>query len=128
MSVKIIRNRERVFVEDFNIEFDLGNGGGFSFPCNAKGELLEGLSDEAKENYRKCIEHPERFVNGPELRKNSWSYVEPALAECICGERFELTDEYMGARECPKCERWYNLFGQELVKPEYWEEDNSYDY
>jgi hypothetical protein len=27
---------------------------------------------------------------------------------------------------CEKCGQWYNLFGQALVDPEYWEDDDYY--
>ena len=50
-------------------------------------------------------------------------YKEPAHGTCICGEEVSLWDQYYGACECPKCGRWYNLFGQELVAPEHWETD-----
>jgi hypothetical protein len=29
----------------------------------------------------------------------------------------------MGANECPHCGQWYNVFGQELLPPDQWEED-----
>ena len=38
-------------------------------------------------------------------------------------ETVYLYDRYRAACQCPKCGRWYNLFGQELLPPEMWEED-----
>lgn len=29
----------------------------------------------------------------------------------------------MGACQCPKCGKWYNIFGQALLDPEFWEDD-----
>jgi hypothetical protein len=28
----------------------------------------------------------------------------------------------MGACQCENCGQWYNIFGQELIDPEYWED------
>lgn len=61
----------------------------------------------------KDIIRPEREANG---------YKPPAYGTCHCGGTVELTDEYMGACECPNCGQWYNLFGQELLPPDMWEE------
>ena len=45
-----------------------------------------------------------------------------AHGTCECGNEVELYDEYYGACQCEKCGKWYNLFGQELNPPTYWEE------
>ena len=52
--------------------------------------------------------------------------MENAKALCSCGEIIELYDGYMGSCECPNCGQWYNMFGQTLIKPQYWEEDEDY--
>lgn len=108
---------------DFTVEFDLDDYGGFSFPCDANGTPV--LNPEARENYEYCMKHPEKFQAWNVVRKHKWSWKNPATGDCICGEHIELIDEYEGACECPKCGRWYNLFGQELIHPKYWEEDTS---
>lgn len=56
-------------------------------------------------------------VDGTGTWLNRW--VEPALAECICGLEIELDCD--GAR-C-ECGRIYNLSGQELMPRQYWEND-----
>lgn len=40
--------------------------------------------------------------------------------ECECGETVTLYNQYLGACECPKCGRWYNIWGQELNPPHTW--------
>jgi hypothetical protein len=39
---------------------------------------------------------------------------------CPCGARVDLSDPM--DNECPRCRRWFNGSGQELVPPELWEE------
>lgn len=46
----------------------------------------------------------------------------PAVGKCSCGREVILDADYSGAVQCG-CGRWYNLFGQELRDPRYWEED-----
>ena len=57
---------------------------------------------------------PSQKING---------YREPAHGICRCGEEVTLIDEYMGSCQCENCGQWYNLFGQELLPPNQWEED-----
>ena len=40
-------------------------------------------------------------------------------------EKIEMYNAYMGACECPCCGQWYNLFGQSLIDPKYWYEDED---
>lgn len=58
--------------------------------------------------------------------KHEWSWIEPAKGICSCGETVYLTNEYYGACECPGCGQWYNMFGQELLPPNKWEEEDDY--
>lgn len=44
--------------------------------------------------------------------------------ECECGEIVELNSN---TNWCNKCERLYNLFGQELAPVEEWDEQDRYD-
>ena len=59
-----------------------------------------------------------------EFEEEEFTITEPAVGRCSCGAEVILdTDDYMGAVECEECGQWYNLFGQALVDPEYWEEE-----
>lgn len=83
---------------------------GFAFPCSLDGEPI--LNPTAKKNYDFCMAHPEKFVRYNEVVEYKQCYKENAHGTCHCGERIELYDEYLGACSCPRCGRWYNLFGQ----------------
>lgn len=108
---------------EFHIVFDDGSGSaGFWFACSNNGEIAE-MPDEARENYRWCMEHPEKFSRWNEIERTESTYREPGHGTCICGTEVELYDQYYGACQCPNCGRWYNLFGQSLVAPEHWESD-----
>ena len=119
--LKNITPRERKTIVEHYIDFDFDDNGGFSFPCDPAGALYE-LPPEAKNNYDWCMAHPEKFERWNKHTEIRRSYTENASGDCICGNRVELYDQYMGACECQNCGRWYNLFGQELLPPEHWED------
>ena len=112
-------------VTEYELVFDDGVFNGYGFPCDANGKLLQSEKENpiAHENMRRCLEHPERFVRFNKILKHERRVRDNAHGTCSCGNEVELWDQYMGACQCEKCGRWYNLFGQELVAPEYWEED-----
>lgn len=125
--VKMISGRERkrhveyrrVFQEVYGIP-----GNGFAFPCDKYGNLnlKDNNYDYWIKNYHYCVEHPSKYKDCG-VEKDAWEYTENARALCSCGAEIELWDQYLGACECPKCKQWYNLFGEALINPEYWEED-----
>ena len=49
----------------------------------------------------------------------------PALGLCSCGKEVVLESDYNGAVQC-ECGKWYNVFGQELIDPKYWEDDDDW--
>lgn len=107
--------------------FDDGHGNGFVFPCDAKGNpLLTRMQPEAIENYHFCMAHPEKFKRWNVVDEREERMRINATGRCICGEFIELWNQYMGACECPKCGRWYNLYGQELNPPETWEDGDDW--
>lgn len=102
------------------------DGGGFAFPCDKDGNLLSMDNPGAVNNYKWCLEHPEKFdVNG-HVKKETHSWREPNSGVCNCGNRIELFNEYMGACECPHCGQWWNLFGQELKNPDRWSDGEDW--
>lgn len=119
----IISERHPVTQFEYSREFDSVNypGSGYSFPCDAEGNITFACK-EAKENFDMAISHPE-ILTDRGVVKRKISYIEPAKGKCSCGNVIELIDEYLGACSCDKCNKWYNLFGQELLAPEFWEED-----
>lgn len=120
--------RERKTDITYEVEFLRHDGNsGFGFPCTETGELLEMNNPYAIENYRECLAHPERFGVYNHIRKFKHTYTENAHGTCECGEEVSLWNEWYGACECPRCGRWYNLFGQELNPPKDWEENYEED-
>lgn len=127
-TCKIIRNRQLVHHVEYRMDFP-----GFSFPMfngavvptmtEAGGRIVRCSVEKCSwwENYQMCLQ---KYGEG-EFTKDEWDYWDPAEAKCSCGKTIELFDQYRGACECPRCGQWYNLFGQSLVDPKYWEEDDD---
>ena len=116
--------RTPVEIVERTIEFTDAEGNGFSFDADERGNPI--LANEcAKHNYEYAIAHPEEYEIYDELVVRRRTYIEPAHGTCACGTEITLYDEYHGACECEKCGRWYNLFGQELLPPEYWENEEE---
>lgn len=109
----------------FDLVFYYDDDGGYAFPCDAAGNVLPLEYECARKNLEHCLTHPEEFAVYNEVRKWTNRYTEPAHGTCTCGEEVSLWDQYYGACECPKCGRWYNLFGQEMLPPDQWETDPS---
>lgn len=109
-------------VTEYRVEFFADSCGGMSYPCDEHGNILRSqMSPTAIRNYEADMQHPEDYpYRFNEVRKYTHSIREPAKGTCKCGERIELVNQHMGACECPKCGRWWNVFGQELNPPETW--------
>ena len=120
-----ITRRHAVVTELHELRFFTDETGGYAFPCDQHGNLLE-LEPAALATSTWGREHPER-VPAAWNELYSWedTYIEPGRGTCICGREVVLWDEYMGACEC-ECGRWYNVYGQELIDPRYWEEGNDW--
>lgn len=115
-------------VTEYELVFDDGRNNGFGFPCDREGRLLQSAEENpaAHENLMFCLAHPEKFERFNKVVKQKWQARENAHGTCSCGEEMELWDQHLGACQCPRCGRWYNLFGQELVPPEHWEEGDDW--
>ena len=120
--LKIISERTPMEYITYHIEFTDDEGSGFSFNADVNGKIIIENEDQRK-NYEYAIAHPELFpIQYNEFTKRVQHYTEPAHGICRCGQEITLQDEYMGACQCEKCGQWYNVFGQELIDPEYWSE------
>ena len=108
----------------YTLCFDDGYNNGFGFPCDENGHLFE-MNQAATDNYKYCMEHPEKFKRYNEVVKYSQRYRAPAYGTCDCGETVYLINEYMGACQCSKCGQWYSLSGQELLAPNEWGYDGT---
>lgn len=128
--VKIISEQKQITHTEYKREFNrIGETdfSGFSFPCDEQGNINTKDSNYTlwKENYEYCLSHPLIFEDLG-VNKYTWEYTEPSIAKCSCGNEFPLQSRYMGACNCSKCGQWYNVFGQELLDPEYWGNTGRY--
>ena len=124
MSLQFLKEKQWTELKEHRLEFpfkgDFKNGG-YSFVCDESGKfLLNQNTKEAYQNYLYCLENKALFpkVLVQETKRTMFA---PAIIQCECKETFELVNMHWGACQCPKCGRWYNLFGQELKSPDLWE-------
>ena len=110
---------------EWRIEWMYDENGGFSFPCDEQGNISPDLSPDAMANLEWCRQHPEKFATVGKLVPYRREWKEPDQGTCVCGETVILENQYYGACECPKCGRWYNVFGQSLRPPKDWDFDPS---
>ena len=123
--LKIIKERTPETIREYYIEFRYKDDpeAGFCFPATSSGEPdFSCMSPEAKANYFACLTD-DRLIQ-EEFEPHVRTYMNPAIGKCSCGSDVVLDADYMGAVQC-ECGRWYNLFGQELRDPKYWEEDDG---
>lgn len=125
MVARIVSERRRAEEEHRELNFYLigdESRAGYSFDADENWKPVFG-NDLQKKNYEMCMNSND--YEGP--FKETWtsSYMEPATLQCECGEKFSLVDQYLGACECPKCGRWYNLFGTRLLPPSEWGLEND---
>jgi hypothetical protein len=125
--MKIIKERTPETIIDYYIEFTYKDDpeAGFCFPAYSNGDPdLEHMSPEAQANYEACFKDDR--LTGPEFVQNKRTYMSPAVGLCTCGREVVLESTYMGATSC-ECGRWYNVFGQSLLDPKYWDERDGDD-
>ena len=120
--MEILKQRQTVTHVSRTVEFDdiKDPGSGYSFDIGDDGEPVFN-SEEAKENYELCMSQ-KLPLTGPYYREYRWNVTEPAEGKCSCGTIVRLEDQYLGACSCPNCGQWYNVFGERLIDPEYWED------
>lgn len=125
--LKIIKERTPETIKEYYIEFKYKDDpeAGFCFPAEPTGAPdFAHMEPEAIANYKACLTD-NRLTEG-ELEAHIWTYIHPAIGECSCGREVVLECDHAGAIQC-ECGRWYNLFGQSLIDPKYWEEDYDDD-
>lgn len=121
--LKIIKERTPETIREYYIEYRYKDDpeAGFYFPATWQGfPDFDRMSSEMLDNYNACL--TDERLTEPEFTKSERTYIEPAVGKCICGVEVVLECDHAGAVRC-ECGRWYNLFGQELRDPKYWEED-----
>lgn len=117
-----LTERKLKTVVSYSLCFDDGRNNGYAFPCDADGNVSEEIQPDAVKNLEYCLAHPEKFVRSNEVVQYKRICVEPAYGTCSCGETVILENQYCGACECPGCGQWYNLFGEEILPPDQWQD------
>lgn len=128
--IEIIKKRTAHVEVEHYIEFTDAEGCGFSFPADLSGKIIYDtnpkIAQAQRDNYDYAMSHRERFTRQyNEFVTRKYTVTDNAIGRCSCGEEVELYNQYQGACSCPKCGRWYNIYGQSLVDPEYWEDDGE---
>ena len=121
--IKIIKERTPEVIKEYYIEYRYKDDpeAGFYFPATPKGfPDFDRMGPEMLDNYNACL--TDSRLTEPEFEVIEHTYINPAVGQCVCGAEVVLDADYCGAVRCD-CGRWYNLFGQSLVDPKYWEED-----
>jgi hypothetical protein len=142
--IKIISERHRESHTEYSLQFDLigeRKGNGYGFPLLSKAIIPLKESETESNKYVPCseedctwwksylsVKEDREHYKEPYVDKNAWYWTEPAHALCKCGTEILLEDDYMGACQCPNCEQWYNLFGEEVKDPDKWEDDSDDEY
>lgn len=125
--LKLIKQKERVFIEDYYLNFDVTIGGGFSFPCDKSGKVnTNHLTPEAKENLRKCLEEIKTITPPYVVDYSYWDEI-PEVRECRCGEPIDWRWDSEGIVYCD-CGKMFNTSGSELRPRSEWEEQYDDDY
>lgn len=125
--LKVIKQRQREFVEDYELFFETQPGGGFSFPCdNIGGVYSNRLTPEGRENLRKCWDGEIKTTKPPRVVNNSYWHEHPEVRECRCGKPLEMVHDSEGIVYC-HCGRMFNTSGSELRPRSEWENyDDDY--
>lgn len=118
--MEIIRKRQSVHVERYALDFEWQDtpGAGFSFPCDAQGNILRAeIQPVGLQNLEKCLSG-EYAVTHRGITDYSYTYHEPAQLRCSC-QRIVLLEEFTNTCECGL---EYNSCGQLLAPRSQWEE------
>jgi len=120
--MKIIKQRERKTNVRCYLSFKWSDtlGSSFSFDCDENGNVLP-MQKEANNNYQKCI-NGEYDVIAEGIQKDKWSYTEPAIGKCSCGEEVILSSF---TNTCDKCDSDYNMQGDLLAPRSQWGEETG---
>lgn len=126
--MEIIKERTIKKEKEYYINFDCKEDTlcGYIFPANSdETPAFDKMGEEATRNFYECALNFDLYNRWFEEREIT--VVEPAVGKCVCGSEVRLDADYAyhGAVQCEKCGQWYNLFGQKLIDPEYWEMDDG---
>lgn len=125
--MEIIRHRKSEYVSEYRLSYEYVTrpGAGYSFDCDAEGNVDESkLPDAAKRNLAGCraghIDRKQIFRVG--VKEYGRHVVEDAEGRCDCG-----TVVVLGGftNTCDGCGADYNMSGQRLAGREFWGEETQ---
>jgi hypothetical protein len=121
---KIVRLRQRIEIQQWTQFFQWKHspGSGYSFECDAAGNLLDPTEDRVKRR-NACFNEP--GLEAPVIKSWTQRYFEPAVLLCDCGQEHALVDQNRMGDSCCECGQWYNAAGQQLIPPTQWGEDTG---
>lgn len=120
--MEIISRREVVNAIAYFRSFSWRNdpGSGFSFPCDKDGNIDPLTNDAAIENFEGCVSGKFDVIDNG-IEKSEWTYVNPTIGRCDCGEEIPLD----GFTNTCDCGRDYNSAGQLLAPRSQWGEETG---
>jgi hypothetical protein len=123
--LEIIKEAYTEVVEEFSIEFRTDKYGGYSFPCDYKGNVLE-LNPYAQANYEKCVSG-EIKTSAPFVSSLVRHIRHPRICRCECGDELPMEWDSEGLVYC-HCGKTFNTSGQSIRPRSEWEERYEDDY
>tara|TARA_R110002051_G_scaffold307543_1_gene378635 strand:- start:174 stop:590 length:417 start_codon:yes stop_codon:yes gene_type:complete len=111
-KMKIIKQPTRKTITEYTREYSYASdkNSGYSFPCDSKGELLSGRTEELRKNYEKIKGSENIIDDGVHISTSYWW--EPAVGKCDCGKELELHDPLDNFCACGQC---YNSSAQRVA-------------
>ena len=128
MSIAIIEEE----VKSYLLTYEDDQGDGYAFPCNEEGHILwdDVYSPETtRMSLAYCKAHQDRWTG----RCGEVVTVVYRIRYGICpacGRRVYFGGSGWASSSRVECDcgKWYNLFGEEIIPPKYWEEAPLEDY
>lgn len=118
--IRIIKEASVQHHVEYSLNFDTSRGGGYSFPCDYRGEVLP-LNPTAQTNYARCISGEVQTIRPPYVHERQWTEYVHAIGECFCGAEVELNPDSEGLCYC-HCGQCFNAAGQSIRPRSEWEE------
>lgn len=97
-------------------------GSGFAFPCDADGIIkCDEMQPAGLANLARCLDGAYDVVDRG-VQCLAWSWYEPPLIRCECGESVSLGDF---TNPCPGCQADYDASGNRLAPRHLWGEETG---
>lgn len=119
--IRIIKEAQIVHHVEHSLNFDTSPSGGYSFPCDHKGQVID-LRPEGRQNYERCVSGEVKTIRPAYVHEREWTEYQSAIGECYCGAEVELRGDSEGLCYC-HCGACYNVAGQSIRPRSEWEEN-----